>query len=224
MSDMREVSFLSGNIGRGSGPGVHGPALSYSPRRLVEECVAVSIADLQRGFGRKTLLAAVNNAHPLQYRLEGQWFEIYFLTEPMPTGRHRTLDDGPVRMWVSCPRCCHRARKLYTFPLLAGSQALADLRCRKCHNLVYQSQHCCKNRWWKDVAMPVKRLLRKRQRLLARKQSAKVQAKLEEVNRLIWITQQRAKPKSSSRKRLSQSTGMKRPYRDLEPIIQSLPC
>ena len=222
---MRELSFLSGNFDGGSDGNMHGRALSY-PRRLVEECLAVSLADLRRTCGRKILLAAAIDARAVKFQLQGQRFEVYLLAEPqhMTPRARRTPTEDVLRLWLGCLGCRHRVRRLFTFPLAAGSPVLADLRCRGCHGLRYQSQLCCKNRWWKETAMPLKRLLRRRARHLARKQSTKVQAQLEELDRLIWIMQQRAKPKSSARRRLPQRTGMKRPYRDLNPILQALPC
>jgi hypothetical protein len=162
----------------------------------------------------------VNDARPVRFQLGGQWFEVYVLTEPhhLPIRRRRTLADDLVRIWISCPRCRHRARKLYTFPLVAGSPALADLRCRKCHSLVYQSQHCCKNRWRREIARPLKRLLRRRECLVSRKPSAKVLGQLEQVDQWIWIMRQRAAAKNAARRRSkgsSPTVRLKRTYRDL---------
>jgi hypothetical protein len=133
VADMREISFISGNFGRSPDPCVHGRALSHAPRRLVEECAAVTTADLRRVIGRKTLLNAANDARPVKFQLEGQWFEIYVQTEPHHRKWRQTLDDNLVRIWISCPQCRHRARKLYTFPLGVGSPVLADLQCRRCY-------------------------------------------------------------------------------------------
>jgi hypothetical protein len=113
-------------------------------KRLVEECLAVSIDDLRRVFGKKALIIASNNAKPIKYQLGGQAFEIYVLAEPhnLPRKNNRTWDDSFFRVWLVCLGCCKRARKLFTFPSVTEANVLADLRCRWCHALVYQSQRC----------------------------------------------------------------------------------
>src|SRR5437867_3327263 len=83
-------------------------------RRLVEECMAVTTADLRRVFGRPALQKTAAEAQALKFKLGRQWFGVYLVSEPhrWPLRRPRTLDDS-VRLWISCPRCRRRARKLF---------------------------------------------------------------------------------------------------------------
>jgi hypothetical protein len=90
--------------------------------------------------------------------------------------------------------------------------------------LTYQSQNCSGNKWWREIARPVKRLIRRRELLKARKQTPEVLAKLEKIEEAIMILRERGKSKSSARRNQSQAGGVRRTYRDLDPILASLPC
>jgi hypothetical protein len=192
----------------------------------VEEAIEISLGDLRRLFGRKELLRAAEDARAVSFQIQRNAFSVHLLAEPhrLPRRNRRVSDREVTRLWLVCMGCRRKVQKLFTYPKFPGSGVLLIPFCRQCHDLTCQSQTCGGNKWWREIARPLKRLLRKRQRLLARKQSEKVHAQLEQVDQLIWIMRQRAKPKSSPRKRLPQSAGAKRPYRDLDPILQSLPC
>ncbi len=71
--------------------------------------------------------------------------------------------------------------------------------------------------------MPLKRLLRRRERLLKRRQSAKIIAQLKEIDHLIWIMRQRAASKNRAELRKpdidsSPASRIKRLYRDVNLI------
>jgi hypothetical protein len=188
-------------------------------KRLVEECLAVSIDDLRCVFGKKALITAANYTKPIKYQLGGQEFEIYVLAEPhnLPWKNNRTWDDSLVRIWLVCLRCRKRARKLFTFQSVTGANALADLRCRWCHDLVYQSQYCSGNKWWVRVAMPLKRLLRERQRLISRR-SPRAMAQLEKIDQSIWMLRERAAVRKRSYRGIPHNSRRKRAYRDINLI------
>jgi len=196
------------------------------PHPLVEECISLSLADLRRLFGRKELLKAAEDARPVHVRIHGNAFSIYLLQEPhrLPSRHGRVFYREITRLWIVCMCCRRRVRKLYTYEKIPGSNILYMALCRSCHGLVYQSQNCGGNRWWREIARPLKKMIRRRERLLERKQSGEVMAQLEQVNQLIWIMRQRAKPKSSPGREIPQSAGAKRRYRNLGLILQSLPC
>jgi len=226
MSDIEANRIFSGNSTIQPTLDGHGCEHAATPRPLAEECISISLADLRQLFGRRELMKAAQDARPVHFEMLGNAFSIRVLAVPhrLPSGRFGLSDREVTRLWICCFGCRRKVRKVYTCPKFAGSSTLIMPSCRQCLGLTYQSQNCGGNRWWRETARPLKRLLRRRERLRARKPSAKVEAQLQEVDRLIWILRQRAKPKSSARRRLPQSTGAKRPYRDLDPILQSLPC
>jgi hypothetical protein len=63
--------------------------------------------------------------------------------------------------------------------------------------------------------VPIRRLLRQRNKLMQRTSSLKVKMKLEHIERMIYIFRQRAEPKSP---RIS-SGGVKREYRDVDLVF-----
>lgn len=194
------------------------------PRRLVEECASVSIADLRHVFGKKTLLSAANDASPIKFQLGGHGFEIYVLTEQhhLPKTNRQTCDDSLVRIWLVCLGCRSRARKLFTFPLAAGTNALADLRCRRCHHLTYMSVNCSGNQWWLETDH-LRRMLRRRKKLLAMKQTERMIAELEEIDRTIWIWRQRGifRSRSCRRRVETEPIRSKRSYRNIALLMRS---
>jgi len=195
-------------------------------RQLVEECFSISVSDLQHRIGRKAIIGAARDARPLRFQLAGLWLSVYVCHEthrlPGRTSRWSGLDRGDVRLYLVCIRCRHRFRILYLDNTLAVSDGLA---CRECLHLRYQSQNSWNRKWWRETAVPLKRRLRRRQRLLARKQTAKVLAQLAQVDELIWIIRQRVDARARTHgqtDRMSPTPRAKRPYRDLVPILQSL--
>lgn len=206
---MNDNRLFYGNLPIQAGPDGHGREYFPIPHPLVEECISISLADLRRLFGRKELLKAAEDARPVRFQIQGNAFSIYLLAEPhrLPSGHGGMSSREVTRLWLVCMGCRRRVRKLYTYEKIPGSNILLMEFCRECHGLVYQSQNCSGNRWWREIARPLKRLLRRRERLLARKPSANVLAQLEQVDQLIWIMRQRAAPKTRS----------KHPNADVEP-------
>jgi len=194
------------------------------PRRLVEECLSFSVADLKSRLGRKALLAASQDAHPVRFPAGGVWLSAYITYEPHRLPGRRTrwsdIDQGNVRLWLVCLKCHRRVRKLYCFPADTGGDDLSDLSCRRCHGLTYKSQNCSGNRWWKEIVRPLKRLHRRRKRLLGRKQNTQTMTQLGRIDELIWILHRRAAPKTRSKRRNDNvdpgnSLRVRRPYKDL---------
>jgi hypothetical protein len=223
---MKANRLFNGNIAVQPDMKGHGHERPTVARPLVEECIPITLAGLRQLNGRVAMLKAAEDARPVHLQVHGNTFSIFLLAEPhrVPNRNWRVSDRAVTRLWLICMGCRRKVRTLYSLAKFPGSRILLMPQCRACQNLTYQSQTCGGNKWWRETAMPIKRLLRKRERLLARKPSPKVHAQLEEVDQLIWIMRQRAKPRSSSRRRLSHSTGTKRPYRNLSPMLQSLPC
>lgn len=137
------------------------------------------------------------------------------------TGQNRSLEGGTARLWFICPRCRRKVAKLYYYHLAPGSAARSDLLCRRCHGLTYQSVNCGGNRWYREVARPMKRLLREKRRLLGRQHKPRAAARLAQVESEIRILREKVKPQ---RRRGTQNYGLavreRRPYRDLAWLDQ----
>ena len=89
--------------------------------------------------------------------------------------------------------------------------------------MTYQSQNCGGNRWWREIAKPLKRLHRRRERLLARKPSAEIVAQVDLLDQSINLLRQHAVPKTRSKRRNpdvdhSHALRVKRRYRDLSLV------
>ena len=217
--------IFNGNLAIQSNPDGDGCKGAGTPHPLVEECISISLADLRQLFGRKELLKAAEDARPVHVRIQSHAFSIYLLAEPhkLP-GRQRGVSDREVtRLWICCMGCRRKVRTLYTYPRFPGDSGLYELLCRNCHGLVYQSQNCGGNRWWKTVARPLKRLLRRRERLMARKPSPKIAAQVELLDQSINLLRQRAAPRTRSKHRNADvdpghALHTKRRYRDLSLV------
>jgi hypothetical protein len=204
---------------------------SATPHPLVEEAIPISLAALRKLYGRAALLKAAENAEPVGVQIAGNVFSIYLLAEPhrLPHRGGRLSDKESRRLWIVCYSCRRKVRKLFTYPNFQGSSVLYMPLCRSCHGLVYQSQNCGGNKWWREIARPFKRLLQRRESLLAGRQSPAIGGKLDLLEQSINLLRQRAAPKTRS-KHLNadlepgHASGVKRRYRDLGPILQSLPC
>jgi hypothetical protein len=175
--------------------GPNTPRTYPGKHRLVEECETVSIGAVQRVSGKKALIAAIGRAEPLSLPVHGGCFDLWFVDQPhrLPgiRGRLPSLESGSRRLWLVCPGCRKKAAKLYFFYFAPDSLALSDLLCRDCHGLVYLSQNCGGNRWYKETARPLKRLLREKRKLLARPFSPRVAARLIDIEAEIRILRQR---------------------------------
>jgi hypothetical protein len=190
--------------------------------RLVEECEKVSVGAIQKLFGKKTMIAAIHRAEPLSLPVFGGSFDVWFVDQPhqLPgTGdRFASLGDESRRLWLQCPGCRKRVAKLYFFYLAPDSLALSDLLCRACHGLVYLSQNCGGNRWYREAARPLKRLLREKRKLLARTLVPRIAARLIEIDADIRMFRQRVKlktPRPKQNFRYRPAARQRRPYRHL---------
>jgi hypothetical protein len=221
MSDRFENQFSTGNNSKGLHPlGRMGGNISQYParRRLIEECIPFATADLREIYKRMDLLMLANSYRPAVFRLEGHRFSLHLIAETIPRPRNnRHTGDETTRIWLICPVCFQRVRKVYTFYLEPGSSTLADLKCCQCHGLTYQSKNCSGNRWWSDLAMPLKKMLRRRRQLFHR-QSRRSIEQLEKVEQYIWILRKRAEVRSRSSREIPYNDCRKRKYRDLSLI------
>jgi hypothetical protein len=94
---------------------------------------------------------------------------------------------------------------------------LAELKCFHCHRLTYQSKNSSGNSWWSKFAMPLKRLLRRRQLLLSRRSPRSI-AQLQKTEQLIWMLRERAAVRKRPHQGIPRNALRKRPYRDLNLI------
>jgi hypothetical protein len=192
------------------------------PRRLVEECTAISIRDVRRAFGKKLMIAAIRQARPLRLAVLGGNFDIWPTDEPhrLPCRPERwsSLEHGNCRLWLICTGCKRKVGKLYYYYRAPNSMALSELVCRPCHGLVYQAQNCGGNKWYRQVARPLKRLLRKRAELLAKPHTPRIEAHFAQIESAISILRGKLQPKTQRRREgLSSSirSSQRRPYRNL---------
>ena len=173
---------------------------------------------------------AVQDAKPVHFQMGGNTFSVHLLAEPhrLPRRNRRVSAREATRLWLVCMDCRQKRRKLFTFPKFPGSSVLVMPFCRQCLGLTYQSQNCGGNRWWRETARPLKRLLHRRELLVAKKHTEKMTAQLDLLDQSINLLRQRAAPKTRRKHpndlEFGQSLSGKRRYRDLDPILQSLPC
>ena len=191
-------------------------------RRLVEECEAVAVNVVQRVFGREALIAAMRQAEPFPLPVLGGSFDVWFVDQPhqLPGAgdRFASLGGESRRLWFLCPGCRKRVAKLYFFYLAPDSLALSDLLCRDCHGLVYQSQNCGGNRWYRETARPLKRLLQEKRTLLARRLSLRIESRLIQIDAAIRKLRQqvmRRTPRPIQKPRYKIAARQRRPYRHL---------
>jgi hypothetical protein len=219
MSDnLRNHRSISGNFRERPHCGRQGEGnnFSYSFRRsLVEEVVSVDLQYLRQIHGRRIMLRAADEGRAIRVSLDGKSFDVHLTYDihRLPGRQVQWADpeNGNLRLWFVCASCLHRARKLY----LSTSAEHPVLACRKCSGLIYMSQLCGRNRWWKLCAKPIRKLLRRSKRLMRREASLKVTEELHNIERMIWLYQQRAAPKSHRGK----ARGIKRKYRDVDLVF-----
>jgi len=197
-------------------------------KRLVEECEVVYIYAVQQEFRKKTLLKLIRESRPLVLSLRGGPAEIWLMydTHQLPGVRDSwsSFEAGTARLWFSCPRCQRTVAKLYYY-LLPGSPLLrSDVLCRHCHRLTYQVNNCGANRWYREVARPLKHFMRCRERLLRRKPTAKVLSRLKVIDNRIRTYQGLLTPKRSKyRHILPPGRRERRLYRDASHLLDPLP-
>lgn len=225
---MEDDRILNGNSAIQPALDGRGWVHSAIPRPLAEECISISLADLRHLYGRKELIRAAQEAGRVHVQVHGNAFTIYLMTTPhrIPN-RHPGASDGEVvRLWIVCQYCRRKTRKLFSHVKFPGSSTLVMPSCRQCLGLTYQSQNCGGNRWWRETARPLKRLLRRRKQLLSKAQSLKIQAELDLLDLSIALLRQRAAPRSRTRSPDADSPPVggsrtKRRYRDVS-LLESL--
>jgi hypothetical protein len=196
-------------------------------RRLVEECEAISIRDARQILGKEALISAIRQARPLRLPVLGGHFYVWPVDEPhrLPGKPERwsSLEVGNCRIWLVCTGCRRKVAKLYYYYLAPDSTDRSDLLCRRCHGLIYQAQNCGGNKWYREIARPLKWLLREKRKLLAKQPTPRIAAPLAQIDSAIHILRQRLQPKTQ-RGREGLSSGMRsrqrRPYRNLNLLEQ----
>jgi hypothetical protein len=187
-------------------------------RPLVEECLSVAIRDILRIHGRSKMLKAADEGKALSFRMEGHTYEVFLCWEPhkLPgrTEKWSDIAQGNCRLYFICPSCRRRIRILYKNPQSLVPDLL-PIGCKRCLGLVYASENSCKNKWWREIVRPLRRLYRKRERLLALIQTPRVVEELRRSEELIFVYRQRAKPKRRSKP----PSGAKRQYRDVQLVL-----
>jgi hypothetical protein len=222
---MMSDNFMSGLI-YGNSMIPHGNSYPCK-RRLVEECEEVSVSAIQARCGKKALITAIRQARPLRLQLPGGDADVWLIEEshrlPGPYEGWSSLEAGNARVWFVCPGCRKRVGKLHYFYFAPDSMQHSDLLCRCCHGLVYQSQNCGGNRWYRETARPLKRLLQEKCKLQAKQQTQRIATRLAEIENEICTLRQKVKLKARHR-REGLSSGMRprerRPYRNLDLLEQ----
>jgi hypothetical protein len=199
----------------------------HGPRRLVEESEEVSVHGVKQAFGKKALILAIRQARPLRLPVLGGHFEIWPVDEshrlPGKPERWSSLEDGNCRFWLICPVCRKKVGKLFYFYLGPDSLALSDIRCRRCHGLVYQAQNCGGNRWYREIARPLKTLLNEKRKLLTRTNPARGEARLAQIESEIRLLRNKVAPKAQRRREGLPSrmrSRQRRRYRNLDLLDQ----
>lgn len=186
-------------------------------RRLVEECEAICIWAIQRAFGKKSLIAYIREARPLQLPVPGGCYDVWFVDEPhrLPgkIERWSSLEDSTARLWFICPGCRKKRAKLfyYVFP---GTSVLSDLLCGECHRLTHLSTNSGGRQWYMQIARPLKALLKERDKLLPRRDFPRVQARLMGIEAEIEALKKQVRPKTQ-RRRLGWWKSQRRAYRNI---------
>ena len=206
MSDNVLGRAISGNFREASG---------YSEKkRLVEECETISVHSLQRILGKNALIAAIRESRPLTISLSEGPAEVWLTYDlhRLPGKREHwsSLEDKSARLWLLCPACWRKVVNLhyYTHP---GSTWRSPLLCRGCHGLAYLSVNAGGNRWYREVARPLRRLVREKWKLLAHRNPD--MARLLVLEKRLRALREQVRPKGPSA-----ATGRKRGYRDLRLV------
>jgi hypothetical protein len=220
VSDIFKTRSVLGNLEQREEPGRE--IRRRSPRRLVEECETISVHAVQNVFGKKALILSIRQARPLRLLVLGGYFDIWPTDEPhrLPgrPARWSSLQDGNCRFWLICTGCRRKVGKLFCFYLSPDSLVLSDLLCRRCHGLVYQSENCGKNRWYREVARPLKWLLKEKGRLLAERHTPRIAARLAQIESAVQTLRQKLRPKAHRCHKDSYPkirSRQRRPYRSL---------
>jgi hypothetical protein len=191
-------------------------------RWLVEECESIWISSLKSYFGKKHLIALIRQAKPIELPVQGGSEKVWLTWEPHrlpgPTKRMSSLEEGTARLWLVCPWCRRKVAKLYYRLFDASRGNRSEVACRACHGLVYQSENCGGNAWYRTVARPMKRLFQDRSKLQSLKPSSRRNLLLQAVVCNLDLIRGRHGPGNSRHKRKRGSSSDRRPYRDVTVI------
>lgn len=193
--------------------GQFGPAR----RPLAEDCVIVSIEQLQREMGKAALLNAIRQARPVPVRLPGGFtveVPITYEAHPLvnPPGKWADLDHDTVRTRFSCPRCFRPARKLFACPL-SGSGRLSEPGCRICHQVTYVSANCGGSRFYREVVRRQRQLGRLRRKLSALRLPRFTRQALEAGVEVLGSELRGAWKRYGRRTPVRHGRGIRRPYK-----------
>jgi hypothetical protein len=221
MSDNFKIRSLSGNF-QSQWEEPWREIRRMGKKRLVEESVEVAISFVRKAFGKSALMAAIRQARPVRLSVLGGSFDLWLVYQlhrlPGTLERWSSLETHNCRLWLQCRSCRRVVAKLYYFYLAPDSLALSDLHCRKCHGLVYQSQNCGENRWYEEIARPLKRFLQEKHKLLAKQWTPRIGTRLARIEDEIRTLREMARPITDRRKRnplFRSSDTQRRPYRDV---------
>lgn len=213
MSDNRKNGLISGNLrGRSrSDTRLDKNTFLYTGRPLVEEWESVSMADIMNRFNRRELLDLAERGRAIRILHGRHLYEIMISAEHYQQKRSRSGWSDISRIWFLCS-CGRRARRLYFDP--RPSNMTPIFACRVCHRLRYLSQNSGKTRWFHEIVKPLRRLIRRHDKLLLRKRTQQVREELQFLERQIFILTQRAKPKGRSQR----FSRVRRPYRNMRLV------
>ena len=193
----------------------------FGKHRLVEECEEVSIGSVQKAFGKKALIAAIRQDRPIRLSVLGGEFNVWPIDGPhhLPGVHKRStiLDNGLCRLWLICPGCRRKVAKLHYYFFSRDPLTCSDLLCRGCHGLTYQSKNCAGNRWYEQVARPLKRLLSEKRKLMVSHLSPGIERRLAQIEDETRRLRQKLLPKTPRRNKSARRfrSRQRRPYRDL---------
>jgi hypothetical protein len=191
-------------------------------RPLAEEFEVVLIGAIRQHFGKKALIELIRRRAPLELPLPGGSAQVYLTWDahymPGAVVRKSMLEDRTARLWLVCPGCHRRVRKLFFMLWDAARGSRSELLCRLCNGLTYQVTNCGSNRWYRTLARPLKRLLGQRAKLLSLKPSARRDRMLQVVEINLELVRGHISPKNRPHKRKHGSSNDRRPSRDINAI------
>jgi hypothetical protein len=191
-------------------------------RWLVEECESIWISSLKSLFGKKHLIALIRQSKPLELPIPGGTEKVWLTWEPHrlpgPIKRMSSLADGTARLWLVCQWCRRKVAKLHyrLFDVSRGNRS--EVACRSCHGLVYLSENCGGNKWYRAVARPMKLLLQEKTKLLSLKPFAQRDRMLQVVEFKLDLVRGRSGPRNNRPKPKHPSSSDRRPSRDVTLI------
>jgi hypothetical protein len=167
------------------------------------------------------------NRSPIHLPVMGGHYDVWLIEAPhrLP-GRNKhwsSMEAGTSRLWFFCMGCRRKVANLFYYYLAPGSPTRSDLLCRVCHRLTYVSVNSGGNRWYREVARPIKRWLREKRMLLARQDRPRVSARLAQIDSELGMLRYKVKtPSKCGTQILGYGPGgrKRRPYRNLALLEQ----